>query len=104
MFRTHETRLGPGALCPPGTTAPTRLGTIPSRPPPPSSGRSLSPRHHDPPRDVQLTRHQQEFTVVHPRPAFPSPVAPGPITYPRAFPLPPHPPAQESGTHAPARH
>ena len=102
MFRTHETRLGPGALCTPGTTAPTRPGTIPSRRPPPSSGRSLSPRHHDPSRDVQLTRHLQEFTGVHPRPAFPSPVAPGRIGDPWAFPRAPHPPAQETGTHVAA--
>ena len=86
MFRTRETRPGSGALCTPGTTAPTRPGTIPSRRLPPSSGRSLSPRHHNPPRDVQLTRHQQEFTGVHPRPAFPSPVAPGRIGDPWAFP------------------
>ncbi len=85
MFRTHETRLGPGALCTPGTTAPTRPGTIPSRRLPPPSGRSLSPRHHDPSRDVQLTRHLQEFTGVHPRPAFPSPVTPGRIGDPWAF-------------------
>ena len=99
MFRTHEIRLGPGALCTPGTTAPTRPGTIPSRRLPPSNGRSLSPRYHDPPRDVQLTRHLQEFTGVHPRPAFPSPVVPGRIGDPRAFPRAPHPPVQETGTH-----
>ncbi len=102
MFRTHETRLGPGALCTPGTTAPTRPGTIPSRRLPPPIGRSLSPRHHDPSRDVQLTRHLQEFTGVHPRPAFPSPVVPGRIGNPWAFPRAPHPPAQETGTHVAA--
>ena len=86
MFRTHEIRPGPGALCTPGTTAPTRPGTIPSRRLPPSSGRSLSPRHHDPPRDVQLTRHQQEFTGVHPTPGLPLTCDPrtdqGPLGFP----------------------
>jgi hypothetical protein len=42
-----------------------RPGTILSRRLPPSSGRSLSPRHDDPPRDARLTRHLQEFTGVH---------------------------------------
>jgi hypothetical protein len=31
----------------------------------------------NPPRDASLTRHQQGFTVIHPTPAFPSPVTPG---------------------------
>ena len=30
----------------------------------------------DPSQDVMITRHQQGFTVVHPTPAFPSPVTP----------------------------
>src|SRR5262249_29511787 len=30
-----------------------------------------------PPRNVSVTRHQQGFTVIHPTPAFPSPVIPG---------------------------
>ena len=63
-FRTRETRRGSGALCTPGTTAPTRPGTIPDRRQPPHNGRPLSPRHHDPPRDVQLTRHQQEWSFA----------------------------------------
>ena len=88
-FRTHQTRLGPGALCTPGTAAPTRPGTIPGRRLPPSNGRSLSPRRRVPPRDVQLTRHQQEFTGVHPTPSLPLACGPrtdqGPLGFPVSF-------------------
>jgi hypothetical protein len=44
MFRTRETRLGPGALSTPGTAVPSRPGAIPDRRLPPCNGRSLSPR------------------------------------------------------------
>jgi hypothetical protein len=49
-----------------------------SRPPPAASQRP-APAAPDcnPPRDASLTRHQRGFTVVHPTPAFPSPVTPG---------------------------
>ena len=49
-----------------------------SRPPPAASQRP-APVAPDcnPPRDASLTRHQQGFTVIHPTPAFPSPVTPG---------------------------
>ena len=71
MFRTRETRLGPGALYTPGTAVPPRPGTFPDRRLPPPSGRSLSPRHHYPSRGVFVTRHQRGFTGV--RPVQPSP-------------------------------
>ena len=66
MFRTRETRLGPGALSTPGTAVPSRPGAIPDRRLPPHSGRSLSPRCNEPSRGVSVTRHQQGFTAVHP--------------------------------------
>jgi len=66
MFRTRETRLGPGALSTPGTAVPSRPGAIPDRRLPPSSGRSLSPRYCHPSRGVSVTRHQRGFTAVHP--------------------------------------
>ena len=49
-----------------------------SRPPPAASQRP-APAAPDcnPPRDASLTRHQRGFTVIHPTPAFPSPVTPG---------------------------
>ena len=48
-----------------------------SRPPPAASQRPAPGAPDcDPPRDVLLTRHQQGFTVIHPTPAFPSPVTP----------------------------
>jgi hypothetical protein len=77
MFRTRETRLGPGALFTPGTAVPSRPANLPGRRTPPSSGRSLfTPVQHSAPgcnRDEASTR-------VHwhsPLPAFPSPVIPG---------------------------
>ena len=76
MFRTRETRLAQGALCTPGAAVSTR--PVFSRPPPAASQRP-APAAPDcnPPRDGSLTRHQQGFTVIHPTPAFPSPVTPG---------------------------
>src|SRR5690348_3540182 len=56
VFRTHETRLGLGAPCTPGTVVSTRPRTILGRHPPPHNGRSLSPRFRKPSRGVQLTR------------------------------------------------
>ena len=46
---------------------------------PPAASQRPAPAAPDcnPPRDASLTRHQQEFTVIHPTPAFPSPVTPG---------------------------
>jgi hypothetical protein len=58
-----------------------------SRPPPAASQRP-APAAPDcnPPRDASLTRHHQGFSVIHPTPAFPSPVIPG-GTGPLGFPL-----------------
>ena len=66
MFRTRETRMGPGALSTPGKAVPSRPGPIPDRRLPPHSGRSLSPRCSQPSRGVSVTRHHQGFTGVHP--------------------------------------
>jgi hypothetical protein len=41
MFRTRQTRPGPGALFTPGTAVPSRPANLPDRRTPPSSGRSL---------------------------------------------------------------
>jgi len=77
MFRTRETRLGPGALFTPGTAVPSRSANLPDRRMPPFIGRSLfTPVQHSAPgcnRDEASAR-------VHwhsPLPAFPSPVVPG---------------------------
>jgi len=43
MFRTHETRLGPGVLSTPGTAVPTRSRSILDRRLPPLNGRPLPP-------------------------------------------------------------
>ena len=76
MFRTRETRLAQGALFTPGTAVPAAAGVIPAARLPLSSGQPLFIPDNDPPRDVSVTRHQQGFTVIHPTPAFPSPVTP----------------------------
>ena len=76
MFRTRKTRLDPGALCTPGAGGVHTTGDRP-RPPPAASQRPAPVTLDcDPPQDVMITRHQQGFTVVHPMPAFPSPVTP----------------------------
>ena len=76
MFRTRETRLAQGALFTPGTAVPAAAGNLPAARLPLSSGQPLFIPDNDPPRDVTVTRHQQGFTVIHPTPAFPSPVTP----------------------------
>ena len=86
MFRTRETRLGPGALSAPGTAVPSRPGPIPDRRLPPHSGRSLSPPVQ---RTVPGSLSHEASSRVHcrsPLPAFPSPVVPGRNGDPRAFP------------------
>ncbi len=89
VFRTHETRLGLGALCTPGTAVSTRLRSILGRRLPPFNGRSLSSRHHKPSQDVQLTRHQRGFTGIHPMPSLPPTCGPrterGPLGFPASF-------------------
>src|SRR6266508_2692789 len=86
MFRTCETRLGQGVLWTPGTAVSPRPSALLSRRLPPCNGRSLSPRHCLPTRDVRLTRHQQGFIVIHPSSL---PLACGPRTEqgPSGFPL-----------------
>ena len=100
MFRTRETRPGPGALSTPGTAVPSRPGTFPDRRLPPPSGRSLPPRYHHPPRDAFLTRHQQGFTGVRPSRPFPSPVVPRRNGDPWAYPWASHPAEQDPAAHA----
>jgi len=76
VFRTRETRLDLGALCTPGGGGARTAGDRP-RPPPAASQRPAPVTLDcDPSQDVMITRHQQGFTVVHPTPAFPSPVTP----------------------------
>jgi hypothetical protein len=101
MFRTRETRPGPGALCTPGTAVPARPRMNPvTAACRPFNGRSLSPRYRNPSRDVFLTRHQQRFTGIHPSRPFPSPVAPGRNGNPWALPWAPHPAEQDPAAHA----
>ena len=87
MFRTRETRLGPGALFTPGTAVPSRPVNLPDRRTPPSSGRSLfTPVPHSAPG----CNCDEASTRVHwrsPLPAFPSPVIPGTVRGPSGFSL-----------------
>ena len=87
VFRTHETRLGLGAPCTPGTVVSTRPRTILGRHPPPHNGRPLSPRFRKPSRDVQLTRHQRGFTGIHPAPSLPLACGPRTERDPLSFPV-----------------
>jgi hypothetical protein len=101
MFRTRETRPGPGALYTPGTTVPARLRVNPAAAACRlATARSLPPRCHNPSRDAFLTRHQQGFTGVRPSRPFPSPVAPGRHGDPWALPWAPHPAEQDPAAHA----
>jgi hypothetical protein len=70
-LHTRETRTGPGALFTPGTTVFAGHRWIRGRRLPPLNGWSLPPRHSCPTRDVDVTRHQQEFPGS--RPSGPSP-------------------------------
>ena len=67
MFRTHETRLGPGALFTPGTTVPTRPGgsalTAACRL---STAGPCHPSVTTRPGMSSITEHQQGFTGIHP--------------------------------------
>jgi hypothetical protein len=87
MFRTRETRLGPGALFTPGTAVPSRSVNPPDRRTPPSSGRSLfTPVQHSAPG----CNCDEASSRVHwrsPLPAFPSPVIPGTVRGPSGFSL-----------------
>ena len=87
MFRTRETRLGPGALFTPGTAVPTRPVNLPDRRTPTFTGQSLfTPVNHPAPR----CNCDEASSRVHwrsPLPAFPSPVIPGTVRGPPGFPL-----------------
>ena len=87
MFRTRETRLGPGALFTPGTTVPSRPVNLPDRRTPPSSGRPLfTPVQHSAPG----CNCDEASSRVHwrsPLPALPSPVIPGTVRGPSGFSL-----------------
>ena len=87
MFRTRETRLGPGALFTPGTAVPSRSVNLPDRRTPPSSGRSpFTPVQHSAPG----CNCDEASSRVHwrsPLPAFPSPVIPGTVRGPSGFSL-----------------
>ena len=48
----------------------------PGHPPAASQRHAPDIPDNDPPREGTVTRHQQGFTVIHPTPAFPSPVTP----------------------------
>jgi hypothetical protein len=101
MFRTHETRPGPGALCTPGTAVPVRPRVNPvTAACRLATARSLPPRYRHPSRDVFLTRHQQGFTGVRPSRPFPSPVVPGRNGDPWALPWAPHPAEQDPAARA----
>ncbi len=76
MFRTRETRLAQGALFTPGTAVSTATGNLPAARLPHRNGTPLFIPDCNPPREVTVSRHQQGFTVIHPTPAFPSPVTP----------------------------
>jgi hypothetical protein len=72
MFRTRETRPGPGALSTPGTAVPARLRVNPAT----AACRlaTAGPCHPGTttrPGMPYLTRHQQGFTGVRPFPAIP---------------------------------
>ena len=75
-------------------------GALPDRRLPPLNGRSLSPRCHDPSRDVFNNGASARVHWHSPFPAFPSPVAPGRNRDPRAFPWAPHPAGQDPAAHA----
>jgi hypothetical protein len=70
-FHTRETRTGPGALFTPGMTVSAGHRVVRDRRLPPHNGRSLPPRHCVPARDVDVTRHQQEFPDSRPIPVLP---------------------------------
>jgi hypothetical protein len=101
MFRTRETRPGPGALYTPGTAVPAR----PRMRPVTATCRlaAAGPCHPGattPSRSVSLTRHQQGFTGIRPSRPFPSPVIPGRNEDPWALPRASHPAGQDPAAHA----
>jgi hypothetical protein len=101
VFRTRETRPGPGALSTPGTAVPAQLRVNPAA----AACRlaTAGPCHPGTttrPGMSYLTRHQQGFTGVRPSRPFPSPVIPGRNRDPWALPWAPHPAEQDPAAHA----
>ncbi len=82
---------GEGALYSPGTTVLTQTDHD-HRPAPVASQRPVPAPRHNPPihAGLSFTSHQRGFKRFA-RPVFPSPVAPGWNSNPRAFPQAPHP-------------
>src|SRR6266540_2478905 len=102
-FHTRETRTGPGALFTPRMTVFAGHRVVRSLRLPPPNGRSLPPRHCVPTRDVDVTRHQQEFPDSRPIPVLPLTCdRHGWDDGPWAFPWASHPTDQEPDTHATA--
>ena len=100
MFRTRETRPGPGALCTPGTAVPARPRMHPvtaacrlAAAGPCHPGIATRP-------GMFFTRHQQGFTGVRPSRPFPSPVIPRRNGDPWALPRASHPAEQDPAAHA----
>jgi hypothetical protein len=86
MFRTRETRLGPGALCTPGTAVPARPRMNPM-----TAACRLSaagPSHPGPAvrPGMSFSRGISKGSLTFTHPAFPSPVIPGRYGHPWAFP------------------
>ena len=85
---THNLRLRVALPSVPGAAVPTRPEFFPAAACCRFSSASPAAPDCNPPRDASLTRHQQGFTVIHPTPAFPSPVTPdgtGPLGFPLSF-------------------
>ena len=100
VYGTRRSPASDGPLYPGDDGACTATHESHGRRLPPCNGRSLSPRYHNPSRDVFLTRHQQRFTGIHPSRPFPSPVAPRRNGNPWALPWAPHPAEQDPAAHA----
>jgi hypothetical protein len=65
-FHTHETRPGRASSLPRERRCSHDHRDVRGRRLPPHNGRPLPPRQCAPTRDVKLTRHQQEFSVIRP--------------------------------------
>ena len=70
-FRTRETRTGPGALCTPGTAVLTGHAPSAAAACRLATAGPCHPGDPTPARDVNLTRHQQEFPGSRPIPVLP---------------------------------
>jgi hypothetical protein len=100
-FHTRETRTGPGALFTPGMTVFADHRVVRGRRLPSHNGRSLPSQCYVPARDVDVTRHQQEFPDSRPIPVLPLTCdRHGWDDGPWAFPWASHPTDQEPATHA----